>query len=410
MFKLLFAYRQPNHPLLKHWDSGKDSAITRKLTQRLATMLKDRELTEKEEKSSDPNGSVEKSARTTPINELQLGGGADNGNHVKRPLQLAPLPPVNTKEELYLQNSDDKQSFTSDSSINVTSIASVQLPPLPPHRRKLFDDDSNCSTPGLQNLSSMSTPLADETQMEHSGLDLLTEVAATCSRLSTPSTISQDKSSIGDTPMSDGDYTAGSSVAIMPVSSPITSFMDEFGMEEASVFALTPSTVTTPDLDQPIMAVDQQLPSVPPSQPSPNNDASQTEETESHNQNMQQSIMELIERLTSDLDTTAQLLPLVTPSQFSEAFMKVDTSCWASRMLLLDHVEAIQEKILDQMDQLEEQFKGKELCVRIRDNYACTICDTDISEVQYSPDVGGSKKELMKKMNNWHNLDITSAA
>ena len=328
-------------------------------------MLKDKE-SEKEEQSSDLTNSLERAARTTPIDELQLGGGA-GGNHAKRPLQLAPLPPISM--DSYLQNFDDKQSScASDSSINVTSLTSLQLPPLPPHRRKLFDDESNCSTPGLQNLSSISTPLADEeTQMEHSGLDLLTEVAATCSRLSTPSTISQDKSPVGETPVSDGDHhTAHNNVAVMPSSSPVASFMDEFGMEEASVFALTPSTVTTPELDQSITAVDQQLSSIPPSEPSPDDKASQTivEETESQDQNMQ-SVMELIERLTSDLDTTAQLLPLVTPSQFAEAFMKVDTSCWASRMLLLDHVEAMQEKVLAQMDQLEEQFQGKEMYIVI---------------------------------------------
>ena len=328
-------------------------------------MLKDKESTEKEEQLSDLTDSLEKAARTTPINELQLGGGAGSGNHAKRPLQLAPLPPINTTRE---PNIDDRQSScASDSSINVTSIASLQLPPLPLHRRKLFDDESNCSTPGLHNLSSISTPLADEeTQMEHSGLDLLTEVAATCSRLSTPSTISQDKSPVCETPVFEGNHQhSSSSVPVMPSSSPVASFMDEFGMEEASVFALTPSTVTTPELDQSITAIDQQpLPALPASDPSPDDKASQTtaEETESQDQNMQ-SVMELIERLTSDLDTTTQLLPLVTPSQFSEAFMKVDTSCWASRMLLLDHVEAMQEKVLAQMDKLEEQFKGKKCCL-----------------------------------------------
>ena len=334
-------------------------------------MLKDREPAGEEEKSNDVSSeSVERSARTTPINELHLGGGA--GNHAKRPLQLAPLPPVTmTREELYLQNSDDKQSSTSDSSINVTSVGPLQLPPLPPHRRKLFDEESNCSTPGLQNLSSISTPLADEeTQMEHSGLDLLTEVAATCSRMSTPSTISQDKSPVGDTP----DTVSSNPV---PASSPVAaSFMDEFGMEEASVFALTPSSVTTPELDNPATLGDHpsSSSSIPPtSETSPDNDeVSQVmEETESPSQSMQ-SVMEMIERLTADLDTTAQLLPLVTPSQFAEAFMKVDTSCWASRMLLLDHVEAMQEKVLAQMDQLEDQFKGS-VCVC---TCVCKVLDT----------------------------------
>ena len=372
-------------------------------------MLKDRESTEKEEESSGVNESVERSARTTPINELHLGGGAGGGNRAKRPLQLSPLPPVTmTREEMYLQNSDDKQSFTSDSSITVTSIGPLQLPPLPPHRRKLFDEESSCSTPGLQDLSSISTPVAEEeTKMEHSGLDLLTEVAASCSRLSTPSTISQDKSPVGDTP-----DTVGSNP--IPASSPVASFMDEFGMEEASVFALTPSSVTTPELDNAVTLDDRpssSSSSVPaPSEPSPDNDqVSQTaEETEPSDQNMQ-SVMELVERLTTDLDTTTQLLPLVSPSQFAEAFMKVDTSCWASRMLLLDHVEAMQEKVLAQMDQLEEQFKGS-VCVCV---FTLTLLPTNligISGIQYSPDVGGSKKELMTKMNNWCNLSITSAA
>ena len=368
-------------------------------------MLKDRESAEnEEEQSSDITNSLEKAARTTPINELQLGDRACKDNHTKQPLQLSPLPPIDpAREDTRLQNFDDKQSScASDSSINVTSIASLQLPPLPPHRRKLFDDESNCSTPGLQNLSTISTPLADEDSlMEHSGLDLLTEVAATCSRISTPSTISQDKSPIGNTPVLDGDSIANGSVAA--ASLPVTNFMDEFGMEEASVFALTPSTVTTPELDQPITSNDLQPP------PSPDDGVSQTttEETESRDQNMQ-SVMELMEQLTSDLDTTTQLLPLVTPSQFAEAFMKVDTSCWASRMLLLDHVEAMQEKVLAQMDQLEEQFKGEDS--KECDTLIIIACLIGITEVQYEPDNDDSKKNLLKKINNWCNLDITSVA
>jgi len=310
-------------------------------------MLKDRESVKKAQMDGIDNG--ERSARTTPINPQRIRGGASS-NHGTKQLQLAPLPPktFSACEEALTHVSDDHVS--SDSSINVTSFTPLSLPPLPPHRRKLFDDDSNPSTPRLQDDSS--TPPcgeeAEEMDCEQNGLDLLTTVAATCSRLSTPSTISQDKSpkqDLSPLPVADISTPASADAA------PIASFNDEFGVEEASVFALTPSTVTSPEIEQPSIATDQSV-SIPET---PENDSTQ----EPGNKNSEP-VTELIERLASNLDTTAQLLPLVTPSQFAEAFMKVDTSCWNSRMLLLDHVEAMQEKVLAELDKLEEQYKSKQ--------------------------------------------------
>ncbi|XP_065897945.1 PHD finger protein 20-like isoform X2 [Dysidea avara] len=381
--QLLSVAGQPNHPLLKHWDSGKESAITRKLTERLATMLKDRESVK-----MDSVENSERSARTTPINEQQVRGGTSNDS--TKQLQLAPLPPLTTSasEEVLTHVSDDRVS--SDSSINVTCVTSLTLPPLPPHRRKLFDDDSNPSTPRLRD-DSVTPPCGEETEemdCEHNGLELLTAVAATCSRLSTPSTISQDKSPKQDlSPLPVADLSTPAS-ADTATTAPIASFNDEFGVEEASVFALTPSTVTSPEIEQPMMIDQQQSASVP--ETPENDDTQRQEEIEPCDENSEP-VMEMIERLASNLDTTAQLLPLVTPSQFAEAFMKVDNSCWNSRMLLLDHVEAMQEKVLAEIDKLEEQYKT-------------------LPEIHYSPEESGTKKELIKKMNEWQRLDITYAA
>lgn len=296
----------------------------------------------------------ERSARTTPINEHRVRNRASK--HSTKQLQLAPLPPVTSPgpEEALTHVSDDHVS--SDSSINVTSVTPLTLPPLPPHRRKLFDDDSNPSTPRLRDDSS-TPPCIEETEemeCEHNGLELLTTVAATCSRLSTPSTVSQDKSPKQDlSPLPGADTSA---TVDATTSAPIASFNDEFGVEEASVFALTPSTVTSPEIEQPMMINQPQSSSVPEAPES--DDTQPQEEIEPCDENSEP-VIELIERLASNLDTTAQLLPLVTPSQFAEAFMKVDTSSWNSRMLLLDHVEAMQEKVLAEIDKLEEQYKSK---------------------------------------------------
>ena len=314
-------------------------------------MLKDRESVE--EALTDSVNS-ERSARTTPINEHRVRNGASN--HNTKQLQLAPLPPVTSSgpEEALTHVSDDHVS--SDSSINVTSVTPLTLPPLPPHRRKLFDDDSNPSTPRIRDDSS-TPPCIEETEemeCEHNGLELLTTVAATCSRLSTPSTISQDKSPKQDlSPLPGADTPA---TVDATTSAPIASFNDEFGVEEASVFALTPSTVTSPEIEQPMMIDRPQSSSVPET---PENHDTQPQGEIEPCENSEP-VMELIERLASNLDTTAQLLPLVTPSQFAEAFMKVDTSSWNSRMLLLDHVEAMQEKVLAEIDNLEEQYKSKQ--------------------------------------------------
>jgi len=295
----------------------------------------------------------ERSARTTPINEQGVRKG---GSNYTKQLQLAPLPTVTSSvpEEVLTHVSDDRVS--SESSINVTTVTPLTLPPLPPHRRKLFDDESNPSTPRLRDDSSTPEEV-EEMQCEHNGLELLTAVAATCSRLSTPSTISQDKSpkqDLSPLPAADLNTPASGDAA---TSAPIASFNDEFGVEEASVFALTPSTVTSPEIEQPMMIDQPQSASVP--EIPENEDTQPQEEIEPCDENSEP-VAEMIERLASDLDTTAQLLPLVTPSQFAEAFMKVDTSCWNSRMLLLDHVEAMQEKVLAEIDKLEEQYKSKQ--------------------------------------------------
>jgi hypothetical protein len=49
----------------------------------------------------------------------------------------------------------------------------------------------------------------------------------------------------------------------------------------------------------------------------------------------------------------------VTLGEFSEAFMKGDTTNWFQRMLLLDHIEAVQDKIRNWMEMIDKQLDGK---------------------------------------------------
>ena len=53
----------------------------------------------------------------------------------------------------------------------------------------------------------------------------------------------------------------------------------------------------------------------------------------------------------------------VTLGEFAEAFMHGDTTKWVNRMLLFDHVEAVQNKVTAWMELIEEQLEGK---VRMR--------------------------------------------
>jgi hypothetical protein len=51
----------------------------------------------------------------------------------------------------------------------------------------------------------------------------------------------------------------------------------------------------------------------------------------------------------------------VTLGEFSEAFMKGDTTNWFQRMLLLDHIEAVQDKIRNWMEMIDKQLDGKQV-------------------------------------------------
>ena len=49
----------------------------------------------------------------------------------------------------------------------------------------------------------------------------------------------------------------------------------------------------------------------------------------------------------------------VTLGKFAEAFMHGDTTNWVNRMLLFDHVEAVQNKVIAWMELIEKQLEGK---------------------------------------------------
>ena len=48
----------------------------------------------------------------------------------------------------------------------------------------------------------------------------------------------------------------------------------------------------------------------------------------------------------------------VSLGRFAEAFMKGDSTNWYQRMLLLDHVETVQDKVVEWLDQVEKELKG----------------------------------------------------
>ncbi len=69
-----------------------------------------------------------------------------------------------------------------------------------------------------------------------------------------------------------------------------------------------------------------------------------------------------IKKTLSCLPSTAKSksgMDSVTLGEFSEAFMKGDTTNWFQRMLLLDHIEAVQDKIRNWMKMIDKQLDGK---------------------------------------------------
>ena len=61
-----------------------------------------------------------------------------------------------------------------------------------------------------------------------------------------------------------------------------------------------------------------------------------------------------------DTAKTTSGMDSVTLGEFSEAFMKGDTTNWFQRMLLLDHIEAVQDKIRGWMQIIDEQLDGEQ--------------------------------------------------
>ena len=69
-----------------------------------------------------------------------------------------------------------------------------------------------------------------------------------------------------------------------------------------------------------------------------------------------------VKKTLSCLPSTAKSksgMDSVTLGEFSEAFMKGDTTNWFQRMLLLDHIEAVQDKIRSWMEMIDKQLDGK---------------------------------------------------
>ena len=84
----------------------------------------------------------------------------------------------------------------------------------------------------------------------------------------------------------------------------------------------------------------------------------------------QLSRLKLVPNVDSDsvfVETASSLPPVESPSQpapvllrdFTEAFVHGDTTNWFKRMLLLDHIENIQDTILSCVEQMEREMDGK---------------------------------------------------
>ena len=70
----------------------------------------------------------------------------------------------------------------------------------------------------------------------------------------------------------------------------------------------------------------------------------------------------VVKKTLSCLPATAKSksgMDSVTLGEFSEAFMKGDTTNWFQRMLLLDHIEAVQDKIRTWMEMIDKQLDGE---------------------------------------------------
>ena len=60
-----------------------------------------------------------------------------------------------------------------------------------------------------------------------------------------------------------------------------------------------------------------------------------------------------------------QSMDTVRLSNFTEAFVNGDTTSWFKRMLLLDHIESVQDLLSRWMDSIESQLDGMSLCIHI---------------------------------------------
>lgn len=66
----------------------------------------------------------------------------------------------------------------------------------------------------------------------------------------------------------------------------------------------------------------------------------------------------------SSLSSVPSTMDTVTLGEFAEAFMHGDMTNWVHRMLLYDHIEAVQNKVMTWMDLVEKQLEGG-LCIAV---------------------------------------------
>ena len=57
-------------------------------------------------------------------------------------------------------------------------------------------------------------------------------------------------------------------------------------------------------------------------------------------------------------------LEAITLGQFAEQFLREDNSNWFRRMKLLDHIEAVQDKVQGWLDLIEQSLEGERLGFR----------------------------------------------
>ena len=347
-----------NHPYLKQWakecshQSRDDimSYITRFL---LPVSYPRRSPTDQSEEESGMNDSEDKKDSKTTEVEDEARSCADRGNMV------APAA-------FSSQNGTDRHTKDSNTVSQHVDISSLHLDPLP-----------TSPPPPPQLPPPPSYNIADPPDPKSLQLAPLPPMA------------SEDYPAAGLPPSDKDKVDGGSSLSSHhPSTASLEVFNDEFGVQEMSVFATSsgqqPSTAGSSTMPtetsskklisssrsafRPVVATPREMAAV-----SVSNSATLVREntttigaesakaTYSKPKVKSEGVGVQTLSCLPSLSASKSGMETVTLGEFSEAFVKGDTTNWFQRMMLLDHIEAIQDKIRTWMEMIDGQLDCKSL-------------------------------------------------